>query len=36
MTGENFKAMIDKYLPDRRVREDILNRYPINHEEWEY
>lgn len=33
--NKNFKALMDKYLPDWRVRKDILNRFPLSHEEWE-
>ena len=34
--NDNFKALMDKYLPDWRVRKDLLNRLPLSHEEWEY
>jgi len=34
--NENFKALMDRYLPDWRVRKDRLNRLPLSHEEWEY
>lgn len=34
--NDNFKALMDKYLPDCRVRKDTLNRFPLKHEEWEY
>jgi hypothetical protein len=34
--NDSFKALMDKYLPDWRVRKDILNRFPLSHEEWEY
>ncbi len=34
--NDNFKALMDKYLPDWRVRKDLLNRLPLSHEEWVY
>lgn len=34
--NDNFKALMNKYLPDWRVRKDLLNRLPLSHEEWEY
>lgn len=34
--NDKFKALMDKYLPDWRVRKDVLNRFPLSHEEWEY
>lgn len=34
--NDNFKALMDKFLPDWRVRKDRLNKLPLSHEEWEY
>ena len=34
--NDNFKALMDRYLPDWRVRKDVLNRFPLSYEEWEY
>lgn len=31
-----FRAYMDKYLPDWKVRKDMLNHFPLSHEEWEY
>ncbi len=33
--NEKFKALMDKYLPDWRVRKERLNRSLPGHEEWE-
>jgi len=34
--NDNFKALMDKFLPDWRVRKDVLNKFPLGHEEWGY
>ncbi len=34
--NDNFKSLMDQYLPDWRVRKDRLNKLPLSHEEWEY
>lgn len=33
--NDRFKALMDKYLPDWRVRRDKLNNLPLTYEEWE-
>lgn len=30
--NDNFKALMDRYLPDWRVRKEVLNRFPLRHE----
>ncbi|MEX5255062.1 M48 family metallopeptidase [Kocuria arenosa] len=32
--GENFVALMDRYLPDWRARRDELNEAPLGYEEW--
>ncbi len=34
--NDNFRALMDKHMPDWRVRKDRLNKSPLSHEEWEY
>lgn len=34
--NDNFKALMDRFLPDWRVRKDRLNKLPLSHEEWDY
>ncbi|MDY0152524.1 MAG: SprT family zinc-dependent metalloprotease [Candidatus Cloacimonas sp.] len=31
-----FRSYMDKYLPDWRFRKEVLNKFPLSHEEWEY
>lgn len=31
-----FSSLIDKHLPDWRARRDLLNSYPLAHENWDY
>lgn len=32
--GEEFKALMNKYLPDWKYRKERLNKLPLSHEEW--
>lgn len=34
--NDRFKSLMDRYLPDWRVRKERLNKLPLSHEEWEY
>ncbi|GIV78966.1 M48 family metallopeptidase [Litorilinea aerophila] len=34
--NERFQALMDRFLPDWRLRRDELNRAPLAHAEWEY
>jgi len=34
--NDHFKSLMDRFLPDWRVRKDRLNKLPLSHEEWEY
>ncbi|WP_024329382.1 MULTISPECIES: M48 family metallopeptidase [Thioalkalivibrio] len=33
---ERFRALMDQYMPDWRLRKDALNETPLAHEEWGY
>jgi len=32
--GERFTALMDGFMPDWRIRRDVLNNAPLSHEEW--
>ena len=34
--NERFVALMDRWLPDWRLRREVLNRSPLAHEEWAY
>ncbi len=34
--SERFRALMDRFMPDWRLRHDILNREPLAHERWNY
>lgn len=34
--NDRFAALMDHYLPDWRLRRDLLNKSPLTHESWEY
>jgi predicted metal-dependent hydrolase len=33
---KRFYALMDRFLPDWRRRKEVLDKFPIGHEEWEY
>ncbi len=33
---DRFRALLDEFMPDWRLRRDELNRAPLAHEEWDY
>ncbi len=33
---KRFYALMDRFLPDWRKRKELLDKFPIGHEEWEY
>lgn len=33
--GDRFTSLMDRFLPDWRVRRDLLNDLPLAHEEWQ-
>ncbi len=33
---ERFRALMDQYMPDWRLRKDELNETPLAHEDWGY
>ena len=34
--NQNFKELMDRFLPDWRTRRDILKKEPLAHENWDY
>ena len=34
--NERFKQLLDRYLPDWRIRKRVLNTAPLAHEDWAY
>ena len=34
--NDRFAALMDQYLPDWRLRRDLLDKSPLAHEAWEY
>jgi len=34
--NDNFKAYMDRFIPQWRLHRDLLNRAPLRHEEWVY
>ena len=34
--NSRFIAMMDKFMPNWRLRREYLNQLPVRHEEWEY
>lgn len=34
--NDRFAALMDHYLPDWRLRRDLLNKSPLAHEAWDY
>jgi len=34
--SERFRALMDSFLPDWRLRKDDLNRLPLAHDDWDY
>ena len=34
--NDNFRAHMDNFMPDWRLHKDMLNRYPLINEGWEY
>ncbi|MBS3759755.1 MAG: DUF45 domain-containing protein [Desulfobacterales bacterium] len=33
---DRFRALMDQFMPDWRLRRDELNRWPLAHEGWDY
>lgn len=33
---ERFRELMDRFMPDWRLRRDELNKAPLAHEEWDY
>ena len=33
---DRFRELMDRFLPNWRLRRDVLNRSPLAHEEWDY
>lgn len=31
-----FMALMDQFIPNWRVRRDLLNQLPVSHEDWHY
>ena len=36
MHNDNFRALMDKFLPQWRLNREELNRAPLGHEDWSY
>lgn len=34
--NEQFRGLMDRYLPQWKMRRSVLNRSPLSHEEWSY